>query len=99
MRVLLQTMIHSVSQGGKMELARWILDILDARPFQIMAEGFSLRKNAVKDPIYRCRTPLFLELFESRHDFRVKREGLQLPALGVLGLHHDMRIRFVSGLL
>jgi hypothetical protein len=85
--ILLQTMIHGVSQGVKMELARRIFDILDARPFQIMTEGFSLRKNAVEDPIRRCRPPLFLELdelyqagfrlhesFESGVDFGVESE-------------------------
>jgi hypothetical protein len=39
--ILLQTMIHGVSQGVKMELARRIFDILDARRFQIMAERLS----------------------------------------------------------
>ncbi|MGA9577057.1 MAG: hypothetical protein WBV90_05510 [Terrimicrobiaceae bacterium] len=90
--ILLQTMIHGVSQGVKMELARWIFGILDAGPFQILAERFSFRKNPAKDPIRRCRTPLLLELLESSYDFRVKRERLQLPVFGVLGLHHDMRV-------
>jgi hypothetical protein len=45
--ILLQTMIHGVSQRVKMEFARRIFDILYARPFQIVAEGFSLGKNAV----------------------------------------------------
>jgi hypothetical protein len=44
-------MIHGVSQRVKMELTRRIFDILDARPFQVMAEGFSLREDAVKYPI------------------------------------------------
>ena len=57
-----------------------------------MAERLSLGKNAVKYPIHRRRTPLFLKVPKSRHDLRVKREGLQLPVLGVLGLHRDMRI-------
>ena len=75
-----------------MELARRIFDISDARPFQIVAEGLSLWENAAKNPIRRCRAPLLLELFESHYDLRVKREGLQPPVLGVLGLHHDMWI-------
>jgi hypothetical protein len=52
--ILLQTMIHGVSQGVKMKLARRIFDILDTRPFQIVAEGFSLRKNGAKNPIRWC---------------------------------------------
>ena len=69
-------MIHGVPQRVKMEFARTIFDILDACPFQIMAKGFSLGKNAAKDPICRCRTPFFLELFKSCYDFWVKRKGL-----------------------
>jgi hypothetical protein len=46
--ILLQTMVRGVPQGVKMELSRRIFDILDARPFQIVAEGFSLRKNGAK---------------------------------------------------
>jgi hypothetical protein len=37
-------MIHGVSQRVKMEFARRIFDILYARPFQTVAEGFSLGK-------------------------------------------------------
>ena len=70
--VLLQTMIHVVPQRVKMEFARTIFDILDACAFQIMAKGFSLGKNAAKDPICRCRTPLFREPLKSCHS-RVRR--------------------------
>jgi hypothetical protein len=63
--ILLQTMIHCVPQGVKMQLARSIFDILDAGPFQIMAKSFSLRKNGAKNPIRWCWASLLLEPFES----------------------------------
>ena len=79
-----------------MEFARRIFAILDARPFQIMAERFSLGENAVKHPICRCRMPLFLELFKSCHDLRVKRQRLQPPIFGVFRPHCNMRIRKIQ---
>jgi hypothetical protein len=94
--IFLQTMIHGVSQGVKMQFARRSFDILDASPFQIVAEGFSLGKDAVKYAIRRCRKSLSLELPKCRHDLLVKWKGLQLPIFGVLRPYCDTRIRRVE---
>ena len=89
-------MIQGVPQGVKIELARRIFAILDARPFQIMAERFSLWENAVKHQIRRCPDASLPRAFKSRHDLRVKRQRLQPPIFGVLRPHCNMRIRRIQ---
>ena len=55
---LLQPMVEGVAEGMEMQLSGGIVEILDARPFQIVPIGFPPRKNVEKYEVCGLRLAL-----------------------------------------